>query len=136
MSRLKEIIDIVTATEENSFDDLVELLKPEDLDRYSAGEVYESCLGYNPTSYFDKREITEKVKSLDTSNMPEGVASIVIDESDRISDFAYEIFDERRSEFMDEAIDAAVSEVTGWDSSMDDMDEELDMSLDDNDYDD
>lgn len=117
MSRLREIIDIVNATEENAFDDLAEMLKPEDFDRYSAGEVYESCLGYDPVSYFDKKEIDDKVKALDTECMPEGVASIVVDESERIANFAYEVFDDRRSDFMDEAINQAVSDVTGWDRS-------------------
>lgn len=122
MSRLQQILDIVNATEESAFDDLTEMLKPGDLDRESAGEVYESCLGYDPTSYFDRREIKDKVQALTTSDMPEGVASIVEDESERISDMAYDIYDERRSEFMDEAIDAAVSDITGWDRSTDDDD--------------
>ena len=132
MSKLQEILDIVNATEESSYNDLLDLLKPEVHNRYEAGEVFEVCIGYDPISYYDKKEIVEKVKTLDTSNMPEGVASVFNDKVDRISEFAHEYFDNRRPEFMDEVIAEAVSDVTGW-SPSDDFDDVDDIDYTDTD---
>lgn len=131
MSRLDEILTIVSATEESAYDDLAELLKPESLNRDNAGEIYEAMLGYDPTSYFDKKEIADKVHTFATdTDMPEDVASVVLEDEIRISNSAYEKFDDRRSDFMDEVVEEAITEATGW-SSTDTDDVDVDDEYDD-----
>ena len=123
MSRLQEILDIVNATEESSYDDLAELLKPEALDRDSAGEIYSATLGYDPTSYFDKKEIADKVHTLATeSDIPEDVSTTILDDEEDITETAYGKFDERRSDFMDEVIEETIAEKTGWSENEEDDD--------------
>lgn len=121
MSRLQEILDIVNATEESSYDDLAELLKPEALDRDSAGEIYSATLGYDPTSYFDKKEISDKVHTLATeSDIPEDVSTSILDDEEDIAETAYNKFEERRSDFMDEVIEETITEKTGWSENEED----------------
>ena len=90
MSRLKEILDIVSATEDSD-DVLLELLKPEAMTREEAHEVYESCLGYDPMTYFDKRDIENYVDQIIAcENITEIARKIVADNRNDIIEKAVE----------------------------------------------
>ena len=48
----------MTTTDEEVMDVINKLSTPESMTREEAGEFYEESLGYNPTNYYDKRELS------------------------------------------------------------------------------
>ena len=108
MSRLKEILDIVSATEDSD-DVLLELLKPEAMSREEAQEVYESCLGYDPTSYYDMSDIKKCIDSLASNDkLPKTIAEVVSEHRDDIAQSAFDKFDESREEYISNAVIDAI----------------------------
>lgn len=137
MSRLKNILDIVSATGEESDSILAELLKPENMTREQAQEMFEDAVGYDPTSYFDKKDIENHINSLmDDDNTPDDVVSVISEDVPGIVDSAFDKFDESRQEYLEAAVADVIYEATGWDSSIEDDGDDEEESDDDEDYED
>lgn len=134
-NRLTEILDIVSASGEESDSLLADLLKPEDMTREQAQEVFEEAIGYDPTTYFDKKDIKQCVDDLiEDKSIPEEVSSSISKDKDEIVDVAFQIFDESREAHVSDAVSEAVHESLGFDLYSSDNDE--DEYEEDDDYDD
>ena len=108
MSRLKEILDIVSATEDSD-DVLLELLKPEAMTREEAQEVYETCLGYDPTSYYDMSDIKNCINLLASNEkLPKTIAEVVSEHRDDIAQTAFERFNGSRESYISDAVINAI----------------------------
>ena len=126
MSRLKDILDIVTSTGEEADSLLVDLLSPDRMTREEAQETFEMCIGYDPISYYDKKDILMHIDSIiDAEETPEDVAQTIGEDKREIADMAYEYFDLARQEILAGCVENAIEEKTGYDpsSNMDDNDE-------------
>ena len=116
MSRLKDILDIVTSSGEEADSLLADLLKPEYMTREEAQETFETCIGYDPTSYYDKKDIVMHIDTvIEAENTPEDVVQTIVEEKDEIANVAYKNFDISRQDFLAACANAAIEEVTGYD---------------------
>lgn len=126
MSRLNDILDMLTSSGEESDALLADLLKPESMTREEAQETFDSCLGYDPTTYFDKRDIEKHVDNfIESEDTPDDVATVVIEEKDNIVRDAFQRFDESRDDYLVEAAYDAISEITGYDAYVEGIVDEL-----------
>ena len=131
-TRLEEILSIVTANSEEAVDDFLVIAHPENHEKEEIQETFEEVIGYDPLSYFDKKELGEKLDSMiENHETPEDVAEDLADQKDEIVDAAYEIFDDSKSDYLDEALNEAIEEKVGYvadpdndDDSNDDFDDE------------
>lgn len=133
MSRLKEILDIVTANGEEAVDDLMQLMRPEEYNRDDMGQTFEDTIGYDPTSYYDKKDIKEQIREFqDEESVPDEVYEYL--RSDTIEEDAYEKFDDVRMDHVRNVVVDTVLDETGYDLNektypdedvtLDDIDEE------------
>jgi hypothetical protein len=142
MSRLKDILDIVSATGDESDDILLDLLKPEDMTREEAQVAFDDALGYDPTTFFDRRDIENHVESfIADDSTPENISSMVADEKATIIDDAFDIFDANRESYLRDSVAEAVYQNTGYNPSEDSIDDDemsddSESDDDDEDYDD
>lgn len=131
-NRLNEIIAIVNANSEEDVSDLLTLMSPDNTPKEEIQETFEEVIGYDPLSYFDKKELGEKLNSMiEDRETPEDVAEDLVNQKDEIVDAAYEIFDDSKSDYLDEALNEAIEEKVGYvadpdndDDSNDDFDDE------------
>ena len=131
-NRLNEIIAIVNANSEEDVSDLLTLMSPDNTPKEEIQETFEEVIGYDPLSYFDKKELGEKLDSMiENHETPEDVEEDLADQKDEIVDAAYEIFDDSKSDYLDEALNEAIEEKVGYvadpdndDDSNDDFDDE------------
>lgn len=131
-NRLNEIIAIVNANSEEDVSDLLTLMSPDNTPKEEIQETFEEVIGYDPLSYFDKKELGEKLNSMiEDRETPKDVAEDLADQKDEIVDAAYEIFDDSKSDYLDEALNEAIEEKVGYvadpdndDDSNDDFDDE------------
>lgn len=131
-NRLNEIIAIVNANSEEDVSDLLTLMSPGNTPKEEIQETFEEVIGYDPLSYFDKKELGEKLDSMiENHETPEDVAEDLADQKDEIVDAAYEIFDDSKSDYLNEALNEAIEEKVGYvadpdndDDSNDDFDDE------------
>ena len=63
-TRLEEILSIVTANSEEAVDDFLVIAHPENHEKEEIQETFEEVIGYDPLSYFDKKELGEKLDSM------------------------------------------------------------------------
>ena len=142
MSRLNDILDIVSASGEESDEVLMDLLRPDRMTREEAQIAFDDALGYDPTTYFDKRDIEDHVKSfIVDAAIPENISTIVADDKTTIVDDAFEIFDANRETYLRDSVVEAVYQNTGYNSSDDEyeddeMSDDSESDDDDEDYDD
>ena len=142
MSRLKEIIDIVTANSEENVDDFLDLMKPDSHDRDEMSAIYEETLGYDPSSYFDKRELGNIADAIaGDPETPSAVVDAIGESKDDLVETAYNIFAEGRSAaFLPAAMEEAIEELTGIPVDIDveedeDEDDDDDYEMEDDDED-
>lgn len=127
MSRLKEILDIVTANSEEDIDSLLDMMSPQNFERSEMSEVFESNIGYDPISYYDKKRLVEMVEELEVSpDISEDVSELIKDSRESIVDEAYEVFDDNRDEYLKKSLDHVVEDKYGYepDTDLDDEDDD------------
>jgi len=139
---LENVLQIVSATSDQSFEDLVDLMRPEDHSREEMQETYEETLGYDPTTYFDRRDMKDIVERIaDDPNTPDEALGYIKDQGDDLIDDAFDQFDSSREVFLQAAVEQVIEEATGVevnaDLSDDDFDDEseFDDESDGDDYD-
>lgn len=94
MSRLKEIVAIVTASGEESVDDLLTLLSPEKHEKAEVQQTFEEVVGYDPTNYYDKKGIEDAVDEASVRmDYPEEVRDEIIKNKEAIAGAAFTAFD-------------------------------------------
>ena len=80
-NRLNEIIAIVNANSEEDVSDLLTLMSPDNTPKEEIQETFEEVIGYDPLSYFDKKELGEKLDSMiENHETPEDVAEDLYNE--------------------------------------------------------
>lgn len=126
MSKLNDILAIVSANSEESIDDFLTLLSPEVSSKEEIRQTFEDTIGYDPVSYFDKKEIKEKINNLLEEDIPDEVSDYLTSDTEEVVNDVYEVFDENKSQYLDEALNTTVYENTGWSPSEEDDDNELD----------
>lgn len=122
MSRLKEILDIVSANSEEDVDNLLEMMSPQDYTRSEMSEIMESGLGYDPISYYDKRRLGDLVDQMkEDNNLPDDVDTL-LEDREALIDASYNAFDENRDNYLKDSLDQVIEEKTGYtdDDSEDD----------------
>lgn len=125
MNRLEEILQIVSANSEEAVDDFLTLLSPEKSSKEEIQSTFEDVVGYDPTSYFDKQAIGEKLDGIAESNeTPEETSSYIKDNRDDAIQEAYDAFEESKPAFFDSVINDVLEEKTGWITEYPDDEEE------------
>ena len=111
-SKLQEILDIVSASEDEADDILIALLRPEVLSREEAQEMFDVGIGYDPTTYFDKRDIERHVDGVvDEFHLPDEIIDDIIENKTTITDKAFEFFDESRQDYLKDNVIEAINDV-------------------------
>lgn len=111
---LANVLQILSATSDQSFDDLTDLMKPEDYSREEMQETYEETLGYDPTTYFDRRDMKGIIdKIANDSNTPDEALDYIKDHEETLINDAFEQFDDGREVFLQAAVEQVIEEVTG-----------------------
>lgn len=94
MSRLQEILNTITATGEESVDDLLPLLSPEKHEKSEIQQTFEEVIGYDPVDYYDKKGIREAVDDAAVRvDYPEDVRNEIVKNKETIADAAFIAFD-------------------------------------------
>ena len=97
------------------------------IDREEAKDVFEKILGYNPVTYYDRKDIT----SLVDSKLENAKYSHLEDEKDDIIEDAMDIYDTNRRIHQDSAVNAAFD----MRMDIDDIKKQLADDFDDEDFD-
>ena len=141
MGRLEEILQIVSANSEESVDDVLTLLSPDALPKEEIQETFEEVLGYDPTTYYDIKDIHDRIDKIMESDIPEEVVDFLSSDKQLVAQESFDVFEENKPRYFDESISQVISDKTGHDimeesdiDNDDDFDDVLDE--DDNDYDD
>lgn len=132
MSRLNDLLNIVTANSEENIDDFLELLKPDNKSTEEMGSIYEETIGYDPITYFDKVSLNNMIDIIkDLPETPEAVVEALDDSRTEIIESAFNIFNENKIDtFLPAALEEAIEEITGVS-----IDIEFNVSDEDDDYD-
>ena len=96
----------LTSSDEEVMDVINKLSSPESMNREEAGELFEETLGYNPTNYYDKRELS---CLLDLAEEKSDF-KLQEDDHDQILDRAMALYEEGRKSNQLTALRSAVAE--------------------------
>ena len=114
-TRLGEILQIVSANSEDAYDDLADIMRPENASREEMSTMLEAALGYDPISHYDKQTISGIVSDIEADeNTPIEVVSYIENNRSDIIDRAYEVFEDGRDTgFLPAAVEEVIEEATG-----------------------
>ena len=141
MGRLEEILQIVGANSEENVDDMLALLSPDALSKEEIQQTFEDVIGYDPTSYYDIKDIHKRIDKIMDSDVPEEVVDFLSTDKQLVAQESFDIFEDNKPKYFDEAIAEVVLDKTGHDIMEDtdleeeDEDEDEISDDDDNDYD-
>lgn len=94
MSRLQDILNIITATGEESVDDLLPLLSPEKHEKEEIQQTFQEVIGYDPVNYYDQKGIQEAVDEAAVRvDYAEEVRSEIVKNKEAIAEAAFESYD-------------------------------------------
>lgn len=148
----KMTVDLITAasmseTDADIMDVIQKISSPESMSREEASEVFEDVLGYNPTNFYDKRELStllDLAEEKSHTEVPEELHNEIIDK-------AFDMFETNRKSNQLSALRTAVIEsnvsealantiATMIGSMVNDEDEDIelddiDIDIDDDDFD-
>lgn len=130
-TRLEEVLAIANATSEESVDDVLTLLHPDSHKKEEIQESFEEVIGYDPTSYFDRKELDEMLESIrDDIGTPSDVKDYITNNKEELVTETYNQFDSDRLEHLRDAVNKVLKEKFGWDcfgfDDIEDDEEELD----------
>lgn len=128
---MNELLDIINATDPDSGEEFLKLLQPEKFDRYEMGSILEAALGNDLTSYYDKKDINDYLKFIESHEMiDDDLKQYIKDNREEIIKVCFDDFDSQRVIYSHGAVDAYLEEIFGYDISEiigdSDMDPELD----------
>ena len=143
MGRLEEILQIVGANSEENVDDMLMLLSPDAVSKEEIQQTFEDVIGYDPTSYFDVKEIHNRVDKIMNTDIPEEVSEFLESDRQLVVQESFEVFEENKPKYFDESIAEVILDKTGHDimedaesDTDDDDDNDFDVDEDETDYDD
>ena len=114
-TRLSEILQIVTANSEEAVDDLLEIMRPHEVTREEMGVMLENTIGYDATSYYDKKTINDILDDIEADpNTPTEVVSHIESNREDIVDQAYRVFEDGRDvAFLPASVEEVIESDTG-----------------------
>lgn len=139
---MNELLDIINATDPDSGEEFLKLLQPEKFDRYEMGSILEATLGHDLTSYYDKKEIGDYLKfiesyeliddeeSEDSKQALDEIKDYIRDNREEIIKVCFDDFDSQRSIQTHAAVDNYFDEIFGCDISEIIGDADLEPDLD------
>ena len=80
-------------TDDDIMDVIIKMSEPEKMDRKEAQETYTEYLGYDPTTYYDEKEIDDKLRKFE---IEEGNPRSLVENDDAIVDSAMKIYEMNR----------------------------------------
>ena len=80
-------------TDDDVMDVIIKMSEPEKMDRKEAQETYTEYLGYDPTTYYDEKEIDDKLRKFEVE---EGNPRSLVENHDAIVDSAMKIYEMNR----------------------------------------
>ena len=130
MSRLEEIINTMKANTDEAFDDVLELLKPENVSKEQLQGTFENVLGYDPVTYHDKKEISAISDEIAADpSTSEEVSEYINSSKEELIDEALEVFETNRQDYLRDSVDTVLNEkfdIQPDDDEGDDDDEDSD----------
>lgn len=144
MGRLEEILQIVSANSEESIDDVLTLLSPDALPKEEIQETFEEVLGYDPTTYYDIKDIHDRIDKIMDADIPKEVSDFLASDKQLVAQESFDVFEENKPKYFDESISQVILDKTGHDimedTDLEDDDDDDDIVEDDlddeHDYDD
>ena len=134
-TRMEDILAIVTANSEEAVDDFLSIMNPEKSSKEELQETFKEVIGYDPTSYFDYGTLKVMLENMKNSNeIPRDVIEVLESDEDEIIKEAYEKFDSERNIYLQDALNYAIEEKTGYNPGSEVEDDE-DDSTDEYEYD-
>lgn len=134
-TRMEDILAIVTTNSDEAVDDFLTLMNPDNSTKEEIQETFEEVIGYDPTSYFDYGTLKVMLENMKHSDdIPKDIIDVLESEEDEIIKEAYEKFDSDRNIFLQDALNYAIEEKTGFNpgsSDVEDDDETEDYAYDD-----
>lgn len=126
-TRMEDILAIVTANSDEAVDDFLVLTHPENSSKEEIQETFEEVLGYDPTSYFDYGTLRVMLENMKNSeDIPRDVIEVLESDEEEILKEAYEKFDADRNMYLQDALNFAIEERTGFNPHGSDDDESED----------
>lgn len=120
MKSLKEVLDLIQADDDQSVADLYDLMRPDQHSDAEMQAMYEDALGYDPTTFFEKREMANIAnRIMDSDVVPEEASTYVRDNFDDIVTSSYEAYQENKPIFQQAAVEQCISERVGIDIDLD-----------------
>lgn len=118
-TRLGELCNMLSADSEDAFDDVMTLLKPDNMSRDEMSANFEHTVGYDPISYHDKKELTSSVEALrDTDMLTPEQEEYLADKGNVVVDDAYDRFNSKyRSNALNDALTETLADTVGVDYS-------------------
>lgn len=121
MKSLKEVLDTIQANDDQSVEDLYDLMRPDQHSDAEMQAMYEDALGYDPTTFFEKREMVNIANRIMNSGdvVPEEAIVYVRENFDDVVESSYEAYLENKPIFQQAAVEQTISERVGVDIDLD-----------------
>ena len=135
MSRMNELLSIITANSDESIDDLLVMMAPENNSKEEIQETFENLLGYDPTTYFDKKIVNDQIDDITMSNdTPEDIVTSIEDSKEDIINETIDDYENKKHAQLKESLYQVLEDRFGWcpqpddgeDDSEDDDDDDSD----------
>ena len=137
MGRLEEILKIVNANSEESIDDVLTLLSPDAVSKEEIQETFEEVLGYDPTTYYDIKDIHDRIDKIMDADIPEEVVDFLASDKQLVAQESFDVFEENKPKYFDESISQVILDKTGHDIMEDtDLEDDDDDAIVEDDLDD
>ena len=137
MGRLEEILKIVNANSEESIDDVLTLLSPDAVSKEEIQETFEEVLGYDPTTYYDIKDIHDRINKIMDADIPEEVVDFLASDKQLVAQESFDVFEENKPKYFDESISQVILDKTGHDIMEDtDLEDDDDDAIVEDDLDD
>lgn len=116
---MNELLDIINASDPEAGEEFLKLLQPEKFDRYEMGSILEATLGHDLTNFYDKEDIRNYLKFIESHESPDidEVKEYIKDNREEIIKACLDEFDSTRIVHIHGAVDAYLEEIFGYDIS-------------------
>lgn len=129
---MNELLDIIKASDPEAGEEFLKLLQPEKVDRYEMGSILEATVGNDLTSYYDKKDISDYLKFIESHDLiDDEVKAYIKDNREEIIKVCFDDFDSQRAPMLHATVDGYLEEVLGYDISDIIGDSDLEPEFDD-----
>lgn len=121
MATLQNLLDIVTANSEDVIDNFLDLMRPDDFTREEMGVIYEDTVGYDPISYYDKKDMRDYADQIaENPTTPQEVVDYIKESRDELVEEAYSLLDLSRENNIQACVESVINDKFGIDLDLDD----------------